>query len=355
MKEAGRGVEGEADRAPQCTCPPGRYHWLLFTGLDFQGGLLQVAPPPEREGEKRGMGQVIGLLGVCLVLGVLARRTGRFPEATASVFNVFLLNVSLPALVLRAMHRLEFVPGLLVAAVAPWLLFLGASVLMRLLGPRLGLSRESVGALVLSAGLGNTAFVGLPMAAALLGPAGVPVAVVADQLGSFLVASTLATLAAAKANAEGSLPARVLVRKVLMFAPFQALVVALLLRPLAFPDWLDVVLQRLGDLLTPLALFIVGFQLRLGGLRERAPALALGLSYKLVLAPLAVLALLAFVPGLALVVKQATVLQIAMAPMVTATLIAAEYKLDTELAVLMVGVGIPLSFFTAPLLMALVH
>ncbi|RKG74914.1 AEC family transporter [Corallococcus terminator] len=301
------------------------------------------------------MGQVIGLLGVCLVLGVFARRSGRFPEATASVFNVFLLNVSLPALVLRAMHRLEFVPGLAVAAVAPWLLFLGASFVMRLLGPRLGLSRESVAALVLTAGLGNTAFVGLPMAAALLGPDGVAVAVVVDQLGSFLVVATLATLTAAKAHAQASLSVRTLVRKVLVFPPFQALVVALLLRPFAFPDWMDSVLQRLGDLLTPLALFLVGFQLRLDGLRKRLPALALGLSYKLVLAPVAVLAVLAFMPGLALVVKQATVLQIAMAPMVTAALLAAEYELDPELAVLMVGVGIPLSFFTAPLLMAQVH
>ncbi|NOK14909.1 AEC family transporter [Corallococcus exercitus] len=301
------------------------------------------------------MGQVIGLLGVCLVLGVLARASGRFPGGTAPAFNAFILNVSLPALVLRAMHRLEFAPGLMVAAVAPWLLFGGAVLFLRLLGPRLGLSRDSVTALILTAGLGNTAFVGLPMATALLGPASVPVAVVADQLGSFMVLATLATLTAARAHAQAAVSARGLVRKVLVFPPFQALVVALVLRPFAFPDWLEAVLQRLGDLLTPLALFIVGFQLRLQGLRPRVPALVLGLSYKLVLAPLAVLGLLTFVPGLALGVRQATVLQIAMAPMVTAAILAAEHELDPELAVLMVGVGIPLSFFSAPLLVSLVH
>ncbi|WP_223641912.1 AEC family transporter [Corallococcus sp. EGB] len=301
------------------------------------------------------MGQVIGLLGVCLLLGVVARRSGRFPEGTAPAFNAFLLNVSLPALVLRAMHRLEFAPGLLVAAAAPWLLFAGAVLFMRVLGPRLGLARESVAALILTAGLGNTAFVGLPMATALLGPPAVPVAVVADQLGSFLVLATLATLTAARARAQASLSVRTLARKVLLFTPFQTLVVALLLRPFAFPDWLESVLQRLGDLLTPLALFIVGFQLRLKGIGSRAPALALGLSYKLVLAPLAVLGVLMFLPGLALVVRQTAVLQVAMAPMVTAAILAAEHDLDPELAVLMVGVGIPLSFFTAPLLVSLVH
>jgi malate permease and related proteins len=301
------------------------------------------------------MGQVIGLLGVCLVLGLLARRTGRFPEETGAAFNAFLLNVSLPALILRAMHRLEFAPGLVVAAVAPWLLFVGAVAYLRLLGPRLGLSHRSVTALVLTAGLGNTAFVGLPMATALLGPGGTAVAVVADQLGSFLVVATLATVTATRAGAGSALGVRALVRKVLVFPPFQALVVALVLRPFAYPEWLEAVLQRLGDLLTPLALFIVGFQLRFQGVRPRVPALVLGLSYKLALAPLATLGVLMLLPGLDLVVKQATVLQIAMAPMVTAALLAAEHDLDPELAVLMVGVGIPLSFVTAPLMLSLVH
>ncbi|MBJ6761615.1 AEC family transporter [Myxococcaceae bacterium JPH2] len=301
------------------------------------------------------MGQVIGLLGVCLVLGVLARRSGRFPAQTAGAFNSFLLNVSLPALVLRAVHRLEFDPGLMAAALAPWGVFLGAGPFFRALGGRLGLSRASVAALVLTAGLGNTAFVGLPMAEALLGPPGLAVAVVADQLGTFLVLATLATATAARASARSELTWRALLVRVVTFPPFASLVVALLLRPLAYPGWLDAVLQRLGDLLTPLALFAVGFQLQLRGVRQRLPALALGLSYKLVLAPGVILVALALVPGVALLVRQATVLQAAMAPMVTGAILAADHDLDPELAVLMVGVGIPLSFLTAPALLQLVH
>jgi predicted permease len=294
------------------------------------------------------MSAVIGLLGTCLVLGVLARRSGRFAEGAAGAFNTFVLYVALPALVLRVMHRLEFVPELAVAAVVPWLYYLAAGPFFRLLGPRLGLSRQSVMALVLSAGLGNTAFVGLPMAEALLGQGGLAVAVVADQLGSFLVLSTLATLAATRASAEEDLPWRVLARKVVTFPPFLALVASLALRPWDFPVWLDTVLERLGALLTPLALFSVGLQLRLTGVKRRLPALALGLSYKLLLVPGLVALGLVAMPGLAPVVVQATVLQAGMAPMVSAAILAAEHKLDPELAVLMVGVGIPLSFATAP-------
>ena len=41
--------------------------------------------------------QVISLLGVCLALGVLARRSGRFPPQTAMVLNSFVIVVALPA------------------------------------------------------------------------------------------------------------------------------------------------------------------------------------------------------------------------------------------------------------------
>ncbi len=295
--------------------------------------------------------QVISLLGVCLALGVVARRTSRFPPQTVLVLNAFVIAVALPALVLRVVHRLEFRAGLVVAAVSPWVVFLVAVGVFRWLGPRLGLSRGSVAALVLTGGLSNTAFVGLPMAEALLGREGLAVAVVVDQLGSFLVLATLATVFAARAaSGEQGLGVGALARKVGVFPPFVALVLALALHPWGFPGWLDVVLERLGSTLTPLALFSVGFQLQLKGLRVRAGALALGLGYKLVLAPALVLLGLWVVP-VAPIVGQATLLQNAMAPMVSGAILASEHELDPELAALMVGFGIPLSFLTVLLWM----
>ncbi|HEX8700638.1 MAG TPA: AEC family transporter [Myxococcaceae bacterium] len=299
---------------------------------------------------------VISLLGVCLVLGVLARRSGRFPPQTAPALNAFVLFVALPALIVRVVHRLEFRPELLAAAATPWLVFLGATVFLRGLGPRLGLSQSSVAALVLTAGLGNTAFVGLPMVEALLGREGLAIAVVVDQLGSFLVLSTLATFFAARASAGGQrLRPTGLLLKVVTFPPFLALVSGLVLRPWDFPGWLETLLERLGSTLTPLTLFSVGFSLRLSGVLARKGALALGLGYKLALAPALVMLALWTLPEVAPIVRETTVLQNAMAPMVTGSILAAEHDLDPELAALMVGLGIPLSFFTVPLWLSLVR
>ena len=301
------------------------------------------------------MSGLLGLLGGCLLLGALARRSARFPAQTPAALNAFVLNVALPALVLRVVHGLHISPPLLAAAAAPWAVFGGAFLLVRAVGPRLGLSRESQAALVLTAGLGNTSFVGLPMAEALLGPAGVEVAVVVDQLGSFLVLATLASWLAAREGTHAGASARDVLLRVLTFPSFLALLLALGTRGLDYPAWLELVLERLGALLTPLALFSVGFSLRLSGLSAHRRALALGLGYKMLLAPLAVGLLFLWLPPGPPVLAHATVLQVATAPMVSAGLLAAEHRLDPELATRMVGVGLPLSLLSAPALLWLLR
>jgi malate permease and related proteins len=291
--------------------------------------------------------QLLGLLAASLVLGAIARRSGRFPEQTALALNAFVLNVALPALVLRVVHELSLAPELLAAAATPWLVFGLAWLFFRAVGSRLGFAPGTVAALVLTGGLSNTAFVGLPLIEGLLGREALRVAVVVDQLGTFLALATVATLFTARATAKDPRP-EALLKKVVGFPPFLALVAALLARPWEWPAWLGVVLGRLGDLLTPLALFSVGFQLRPSGVKGRVGALVLGLGYKLALAPLAVALALLALPGISPLTFEVSVLQAAMAPMVTGAILAADNGLDPELAALMVGLGIPLSFATVP-------
>jgi hypothetical protein len=83
-----------------------------------------------------------------------------------------------------------------------------------------------------------------------------------------------------------------------------------------------------------------------------ALALAAGLSFKLLLAPLAPLAMMAaFAPpaGHDAATFDLVVFEAAMAPMIGATIVAAEHKLNPPLVTLIAGLGIPLSFLTLPL------
>lgn len=280
--------------------------------------------------------------------GVWLRKSPRLPPDAHKALNAFILDIALPAVVLRAIPRLPFDATLLAAAAMPWLVFFLAFALIWPLGRALGWSVPTRGALVLTAGLGNTSFVGFPMLEALIGPQALPVAVIIDQLGSFFVLS-LPGIALATAWAGGATEPKELVLRIVRFPPFVALLVGAASIPFGgFHPILDQALERIGGTLTPLAMASVGLQLSLGEVRKRAAPLALGLGFKLLLAPLA-MALL-YLPTLGLTnLTRVVVLEAAMGPMISAGIIAQERDLDPELVTLMLGVGIPLSFVTVTL------
>jgi malate permease and related proteins len=71
-----------------------------------------------------------------------------------------------------------------------------------------------------------------------------------------------------------------------------------------------------------------------------------GLGYKLVLIPLVILILFKYVFLMQGLIFQVSVMEAAMAPMITGSIIAITHDLEPKLASLLVGIGIPLSFFT---------
>jgi predicted permease len=115
-----------------------------------------------------------------------------------------------------------------------------------------------------------------------------------------------------------------------------------------WPPMLDDVFSPIGATLTPLALFSVGLQFKFHLGERQLPALLAGLGWKLLLAPLAAwgLGVAAGIGGLMLTVG---VLQAAMAPMISAAILADEYRLEPSLANTVLGAGIVLSLVTIPL------
>lgn len=287
----------------------------------------------------------LALLLICFALGVVLRVSGRLPEATPAALNGFIINVALPALTLHHLRKLPLDAGLAFPVAMAWILFALGVAFFFAVRRMLGWSRATTGALILTGALGNTSFVGLPMIECFFGRAHLGVGILIDQLGTYVVLSTVGLLVAAALSA-GTISARSVVRRIGTFPPFLAVLVALASAPLALPDWLEGTFVRLGDTLAPLALFSVGFQLRLGALRDRWRPLTIGLAYKLVAGPIAVLLVLASLTDLDDPVIRITIFEAAMAPMIGGAVVAIENKLDPELVTLMVGIGIPLSFVT---------
>jgi malate permease and related proteins len=315
--------------------------------------MMRAPPAPEQSRQASPLAAYssmnnLVLLAVCFVLGLALRRSGRMPDNSAAAINGFIVHVSLPALILLHVHALELEPSLLYSAAMPWLLFAAGSIFFVVAGRLLGWSSSTVGGLILCGALANTSFVGLPMIEAFYGASGIGLGVLIDQLGTYTVLCTVGVLVAASI-AAGQVSGKAIAWKIARFAPFQALVLALVLIPVTYPPMVDSLLARLGSTLAPLALFSIGYQLRLGDLRGNMPELATGLAFKLIIGPALMLAFYAGVLGLDDRATRITVFEAAMGPMLGGAIVAVEHKLNPELVALMVGIGIPLSFVTLPI------
>ncbi len=293
------------------------------------------------------MGNLV-LMALCFSAGIVLRRTGRLPWSAPSVLNSYIIHVALPAMALLHIHGLEFSPVLFYPVGGAWILFGGGYLLFRQAGRIAKYSPGTLGALFLTGALGNTSFVGLPMIEAFYGAELLGVGILIDQLGSFLILST-AGIALAASCSSGKVTVSAIIRKVLVFPPFVAMIIAFAMMPLPFPAWAEDVLGRIGGTLAPVALLSVGFQLRLGHIRNNIGPLAVGLFYKLLLGPAIIAVLFIVILGARGAVIQVSIFETAMAPMITGSIVASEHNLDPSLSSLMVGLGIPLSFLTLPL------
>jgi malate permease and related proteins len=288
------------------------------------------------------------LLFLCMLIGIALRRYGRVPDNAHAAINGFIINVSLPALTLLQIHGITLRPTLAYAVAMPWLLFAIAAMFFWSISKLLQFSPATTGGLILVAGLGNTSFVGLPMIETFYGAGGMPIGILIDQLGTYLVLSTLG-IAVAALFSSGTASGGGILWRVCTFPPFIALFASLLLLPLTYPDWLIAVLRRLGDTLAPLALVSVGLQLRLDQLGGIKLPLSIGIAFKLLLGP--ALVMLVYV-GLLRAdgnVVQITLFESAMGPMIGASIVAIQHGLNPPLITLLVGIGITASFLSLPL------
>jgi malate permease and related proteins len=293
----------------------------------------------------------IALLVFCFILGIILRQTGRLPENAAAVLNGFIIHISLPAVILLYVHRLPIDASLIFPVAAPWILFGVGLVLFVTVAKIAQWSAQTTGGLILSASLANTSFLGLPMIETFYGVSFLGVGILIDQFGTYMVLSTVGIIVAVMYSSSQTdrVSFASVTRKVAKFAPFQALLLALVLRLFDFPETFEQLLSRLGATLAPLALVSVGYQLRMGDLAGRIPALTLGLFFKLIFGPILITFVLVKLLGANGPMTQVTIFEAAMGPQIGAAIVAIEHKLDPPLVTLMVGMGIPLSFLTLPL------
>jgi malate permease and related proteins len=275
-----------------------------------------------------------------VALGFLSAKLRRMPEQAADVINRFVLDFSLPALVLINVSKLRLQADLLSTALVAWVVMAASALVLRSASRFCKFSREVEGCLLLTGVLGNTAFLGYPLVKAYFPDQFMGQAVIYDQLGSFLVFSTFGLWVAAHYGGGKAPSFADTIKRIASFPAFIALVSAFALACLGLqiPGSMLLVLNDLSALLVPLAMFSVGLNLKLVPAPGQSVPLLLGLAVKMLLAPLLALGLAHWLmPADA---RNVAALQAAMPPMVTAAALAANARLAPNLAGALAGFGI---------------
>jgi malate permease and related proteins len=287
------------------------------------------------------------LIALCILAGLVFRSSGILRENAHKGINTWVLYIAMPAVALMYIPAIQWSSSLILPLTMPIIVWGGAWLMVNLFSGRMNFDRETRAALLLTAGLGNTSFVGFPLTQAYFGDEGLRIAIICDQI-SFVILSTLGMITALKSSQSADRGSMEIIGNLFRFPPFLAFIAALVLPHFVDLAWFDPLLTKLAGTLVPLALFSVGSQIRFAEWKHELVPLSLGLGYKLLIAPALVLcaALLLPIRG---VIAQASVFEAAMAPMVTSAILASEYQLNPRISNLMVSVGIVLSILTTAL------
>ncbi len=289
-------------------------------------------------------------------IGLFCQNLKKFPKSTGSSLNLFVIYVSLPSLIFAKVpvliDNLELTGHWWIPVAAMWFVFLLSWLLISNIAKLNSWSSKTTGALILTAGLGNTSFVGFPLLEALIGPEALSIGILADQPGSFLILSTLGIWIAARYGGETVSPLQI-INRLITFPPFLAILGSLLWWALKTPGWslLEPALNQLAATLVPIALFVVGFQTRFNIqlIAKRKRSLFIGLTLKLFFFPLVCWFLFLKVLGHNDLFTHVAILEAAMATQITSAIVAHDFELDSELANLMVSLSIPLSLASVTL------
>lgn len=287
------------------------------------------------------------LILILIALGWLLARFRVLPSDTPEVLNRVVITLCLPALILIHLPGLEPSWSLLPLVLIPWILLAFTVAVVLPLARWLKLSRDATAALLVLIPLGNTSFLGFPLVEALLGPEALPLAVVYDQFGSFLIVCTHVLFVVGWYSAETNPTVKSMLRRILSFPPFIALVLALVLGNAWFPGWLEEITRRFADMLLPLVTLAIGMSLKLRLVSEDRLPLMIGLAGKLMVLP-AMAMLLAWLLGSGSDVARVAVLESAMPPMITAAALLTGAGLALRLAPALVAWGVLLSALTVP-------
>lgn len=285
------------------------------------------------------------MIAFCIAAGMLFRKNKLVPADSYKGINIWLIYIALPAVSFRYLPKIEWSPTMFFPVLAMFVVWGGAWVFTEFFSKKHGYKQRSRSTLELATGYSNTSFIGFPLVAAYFGEDKLGIAMICDQT-SFIILSTAGVISALRAKGRGeNIKPQIVIRRLVTFPPLIACVLSLTLAPIVNFSVADPFLDMLVATLAPMAIFSIGLQLQFNGWKKQLSQVSMSLLYKLILAPLLVL-ILALSLGVRDDIGRVSVLEAAMPTLISSSIIAEQYGLNTKLLNLIIGVGIILGIMT---------
>ena len=294
------------------------------------------------------------LIILAIAIGYGINRLNIFSKDAPTILNQFVIYISLPAMILLQIPKLTFSMDTLIPIIVAWMVMFFSAILVLLVAKVFSFSKEITGSLMLVAILGNTSFMGIPIVNAYMGESAIPYVLVYDQLGTFIALAIYGTFIASYYSSKNQITFKIITLKVLTFPPFISLVVALFLMGVEFNPILSKVLASFSSTIVPMALVAVGLQLQFKLPKEDLKPFSIALVIKLIIAPIFAI-IICKIFSWDNEVSVVSIMESAMAPMITAGAIASMAGLAPRLSSAIVGYGILISFITTAILFKLIN
>ncbi|MDX2099930.1 MAG: AEC family transporter [Leptolyngbyaceae cyanobacterium bins.59] len=283
-----------------------------------------------------------------VVIGIILGRC--LPQNAPNGLGQFLFWIGVPLSILAFLRHANLSLAVWVAPVVAWAaILLGAGFGWLCLKPNW--NRQTQGSFLLASMLGNTGYLGYPIALSLVGTSYFGWSLFYDILGTMLGSYSLGVAIGARCsemNQKTGWLADALIKNPALWS----FGISLLTKDIPLPIAIENSLKTIGWLMVTLSLILIGMRLSQLSSWYSLRRACLGVGIKMIAVPLLigiVLSLLGFT-GLP---RLAIVLQVGMPPAFATLVISEAYHLDQELTVTALGLGSLGLLLTLPLWMAL--
>ncbi|MPT33476.1 MAG: AEC family transporter [Chryseobacterium sp.] len=285
------------------------------------------------------------LIAVCIVAGMIFKSTKTIHPDAHKGINTWIIYLALPAVSFKYLPKVQWSAEMLFPILSTVLTTIGCWIFMLFYNKAKNYSARSVSSMKLASGFSNTSFIGFPLISAFYGEQYLSIAIICDQTMFFML-STMGIVAALRGGSKsGNVSPKFVLKRLFTFPPFLGCISALILSQFINLDLAEPLFDKLAATVGPLALFSVGLQLKFNGWRKLIPQISTSLLYKLILSPILIL-ICALIFGIKGDVAKISIFEAAMPTVLTASVIAEQFRLNTKLVNLIIGISIIAGFVT---------